>query len=112
MIVIPATLTNICVIKEPELVINTKWPANERKTPTQNTASDCWPHMMSGLKICHSSPRQSFDTNRVTTNTMTTKCRTRYGARFVLSLGLNASNSQRHDESESQVSDPETDRDL
>jgi len=37
MIVIPATLTNSCVIREPELVINTKWPANERKTPTQNS---------------------------------------------------------------------------
>jgi hypothetical protein len=32
---------------------------------------------MSGCRTGHRSPRQSFDSNRVTRNAMTTKCKTR-----------------------------------
>jgi hypothetical protein len=93
MIAIPVALTRICVITEPELIISVKWPMNERNTPTQNTASDCSPHLTRGSKIGHFNPCQSLRTNRVTTSTATVKCSTRYGARFSLSLGLKASNS-------------------
>src|SRR5713101_8769614 len=93
MIATPAALTKSCASREPELVISAKWPTTDRKTLTQNAASDFWPQVMIGLKICHSSPRQSFGTSRVTTYAMTMKCKTRYGARLVLSLGLKASNS-------------------
>src|ERR1700730_16513674 len=94
MIATPAALTKSCASREPELVISARWPTNDSKTPTQNTASDCCPHMIIGLKICQSSPRQSFGTNRVKRDAMRIKCKTRYGGRLVLSLGLNASNSQ------------------
>jgi hypothetical protein len=94
MIAMPVALTRICVITEPELIISVKWPMKERNTPMQNTGSDCSPHLMRGSKIGHFNPCQSFDTNRVTTSTATAKCGTRYGARFSLSFGLKASNSQ------------------
>ena len=45
----PAQLTKICAISEPELIISSKWPTKDRNTPTQNTASDCWPHLMTGF---------------------------------------------------------------
>ena len=41
MIAIPVTLTKICANSEPELIISSKCPTKDRKTPTQNTASDC-----------------------------------------------------------------------
>ena len=41
MIAIPVTLTKICANSEPELSIYSKCPTKDRKTPTQNTASDC-----------------------------------------------------------------------
>jgi hypothetical protein len=94
MIAMPVALTRICIITEPELMISVKWPMNERNTPTQNTASDCSPHLMRGSNTGNFNPGQSFEMNRVTTNTMTTKCSARYGARFSLSFGLKASNSQ------------------
>src|SRR3954452_12206213 len=95
MTAIPDALTKICDHIEPELSISMKWPTNERKTPTQNTASDCWPHLMTGSQILHSRPGQSFFTNVTVRTTMTTKCRKRYQARLVLSFGLKLSKSQR-----------------
>ena len=65
MIAMPVTLTKICANSEPELIISSKWPTKDRKTPTQNTASDCWPQTMSGSNIFHSRPGQSFGTNRI-----------------------------------------------
>ena len=73
----PLALTSSCIGTEPELSISTKLPTNERKTPRQKTAIYCSPHTISGLKILHSSPGQSFDTNRVTTNAATMKCSAR-----------------------------------
>src|SRR6202163_4546110 len=94
MIAMPETLTKICSASEPELVNRKKCPAKESKTPAQKIESDCWPHRMRGLKIGHRSPGQSRGMNRVTTEATAMKCKTRYGARFILSFGLNASNSQ------------------
>src|SRR3954470_20317138 len=93
MIDIPAKLTKICTSSEPELSDSMKCPTKDRKTPTQNTASDCWPQTTRGSKIRHSRPGQSLGTNLTTKITITTKCRKRYGARLVLSLGLKLSNS-------------------
>ncbi len=31
-----------------------------RKRPTQKTGNDCWPHLISGLKMGHCSPGQSI----------------------------------------------------
>src|SRR6201746_363906 len=94
MIVIPEMLTKICAHIEPELSISMKWPTKERNTPTQNTASHCWPHLMTGSQIFHSRPGQSFFTNLTVRTTMTTKCKKRYQARLVLSFGLKAEKSQ------------------
>ena len=46
----PLALTRICIITEPELMISAKWPMKDRNTPTQNTASDCSPHLISGIE--------------------------------------------------------------
>ena len=77
MIAIPVTLTKICANSEPELSISSKCPTKDRNTPTQNTASDCWPQTITGSNTFHSSPGQSFGTNRITRITITTKCRKR-----------------------------------
>ena len=42
-------------------------------TPTQKTASDCWPHTITGSKTFHSSPGQSFGRKRMTMITITAK---------------------------------------
>src|SRR3954471_16327806 len=94
MIDIPPTLTKICTSSEPELSDSMKCPTKDRNTPTQNTASDCWPQTTSGSNTLHSSPGQSFGTKRMTMITITTKCRKRYGAKNVLSFGLKAEYSQ------------------
>ena len=57
MTAIPVALTSSCITADPELVVRMKWPAKERKTPAQNTASDCSPHLTSGLKMGRSSRR-------------------------------------------------------
>ena len=77
MIAMPVTLTKICANSEPELIDSSKCPTNDRNTPTQNTASDCWPQTISGSNIFHSRPGQSFGTKRMTRITITTKCRKR-----------------------------------
>ena len=73
----PVMLTNICSITDSALMVSTKWPMNDRNTPTQNTASDCSPHLRSGSRTGHLSPCQSSDKNRVTTNSAAAKCATR-----------------------------------
>ena len=73
MIEMPATLTRICTRTEPELSDSRKCATKDRNTPTQNTASDCWPQTTSGSNTFHSSPGQSFGTKRITRITMTTK---------------------------------------
>ena len=50
MIAMPVTLTKICANSEPELIISSKWPTKDRNTPTQNTASDCWPQTIEGIE--------------------------------------------------------------
>ena len=65
MIAMPVTLTKICASSEPELIVSWKCATNDRNTPTQKTASDCWPQTTSGSNIFHSSPGQSFGTKRV-----------------------------------------------
>ncbi len=90
----PTTLTSTCAVSEPELIVSRKCATKDRKMPTQNTASDCWPHLIIGRNTFHSRPGQSFGRNRTTRKAISTKCSTRYGARKVLSFGLNASYSQ------------------
>ena len=77
MIAIPVTLTRTCAVTDPELSVSSKWPMKDRNTPTQNTASDSSPHLISGLNTGHFSHAASFATNRVTTNTTTVKCSNR-----------------------------------
>src|SRR5206468_11121594 len=89
MMAMPVTLTKICANSEPELIDSSKCPTNDRNTPTQNTASDCWPQTTSGSKIFNSRPDQSVGTKRMTRITITTKCSKRQGARLVVSFGLN-----------------------
>ena len=68
MIAMPVTLTKICANSEPELIISSKWPTNDRNTPTQNTASDCWPQTMSGIEHLPFQAGQSFGTKRMTSD--------------------------------------------
>ena len=77
MIAMPAMLTKICANSEPELIDSSKWPTKDRNTPTQNTASDCWPQTITGSNTFHSRPGQSFGTKRITRITITTKWRKR-----------------------------------
>src|SRR5579872_4496002 len=94
MIAMPARLTSTWVRNEPELSVSVKCPTKDRNTPTQNTASDCWPQTIRGSNTFHSSADQSFGTKRITSTVITTKCRKRYGARLVLSFGLKVEYSQ------------------
>src|ERR1700721_1818604 len=89
----PKTLTKIFADSVPEPGIKAKRQARERNTPRKNTESAVWPQVMRGWKIGHFRPRQSFGRNRAARNTTTTRCKTRYGARLTLSLGLKASTS-------------------
>ena len=73
----PAALTTTCARNEPELMISVKWATNDRNTPTQNTASDCWPHFTTGSNTFHSRPGHTFGTKRVTKKAMMTKCSAR-----------------------------------
>ena len=59
----PTTLTAICIQIVSEISTSTTWAPTARKTPTQKTSSDCWPHLMSGRNIGHSRPRQSRGRN-------------------------------------------------
>ena len=77
MIDIPVTLTKTCANSEPELIISSKWPTKDRNTPTQNTASDCWPQTMAGSNPFHYSADQFFGMNRTTSIAITMKCRKR-----------------------------------
>mgnify|MGYP007006509512 CR=1 FL=1 len=73
----PITLTPSCAQTVPQLSISTKCATNDRKMPTQNTSSDCCPHLISGSIHFDSSRLQSFGTNRVMKNAITTKWITR-----------------------------------
>src|SRR6476620_2684822 len=55
----PTTLTTICIQIAPDTSTSTTCAPTARKTPTQKTSSDCWPHLMSGRNIGHSRPGQS-----------------------------------------------------
>ena len=82
-----------CAISDPKLSVSAIWPIKDRNTAMQNTASDCSPHLISGSNTGHFSQRASFGTKRVTMNTTTTKCSSRYGARLTLPSGLKVSSS-------------------
>ncbi len=69
----PPRLTPNWAQNEPQLSSRMKWATNDRNMPTQKTWRDCWPHLISGSKIFHSSPFQSLCTKRVTKNAMITK---------------------------------------
>ena len=58
-------------------MIRIEWPTNDRKMPTQNTSSECCPHMMAGCTIGDSRPFQSRGMKRVIMNAMITKWITR-----------------------------------
>ena len=73
MIMMPARLTRICASTEPELSISVKCATKDRNTPTQNTASDCWPQTMAGSKPFHSSAGQVFGMKRTTSIAITMK---------------------------------------
>lgn len=93
MIAMPPRLTITCAASDPKLSVSAMWPIKDRNTAMQNTASDCSPHLISGSNTGHFSHCASLATKRVTMNTTTTKCSSRYGARLTLPSGSKLSSS-------------------
>ena len=62
MMMIPLTLTMMCMNTRFDTSVNTKWPAKDRKTPRQKIPSECWPHMIAGRAQADFSAGQSRGT--------------------------------------------------